>query len=90
MKSHVRQPILERGVPPDFGGKLNIRSHTPRASWQKVGIGRVIAYPSIGCNDATFCQPVHRATAIHPWPKSRDTPDSHLRLTLRRGSVYPI
>jgi hypothetical protein len=44
-------------------------------SWQKVGIGRVIAYPSIRCNDATFCQSAHRATAIHPWPKSGSTPD---------------
>src|ERR1019366_7787771 len=62
------------GVPPDFGGKLNGSSPTPRSSWQKVGIGRVTAYPSIRCNDATFCQFAHRATAIHPWPKSGGTP----------------
>src|ERR1019366_3747108 len=72
------------GVPPDFGGKLNVSSPTPRASWQKVGIGRVTAYPSIRCNDATFCQFAHRAPAIHPLAKiGRHTRRSVSSLTKR-------
>jgi hypothetical protein len=86
-KRQIVESLGER-VPPDFGGKLNVSPPTPRTSWQKVGVGRVTAYPSIRCNDATFCQFAHRATAIHPWPKSGGIPSC--AKTLSAAKIGPL